>query len=130
VSLLDSLVMFRSRLKYASCSTIAYDTLVRAGVSVTSVFVPTASSSQSTAGVATCSRGIRITPDASLEPSNLGPDKHDILVVPGGAKGAETMSSNSVVQQLVKRYYEQGKLVGMICAGERVVKCGDEWYHL
>ena len=44
-------------------------------------------------------------------------DKHDLLVIPGGAQGAETMSKHPSVQELVRRYLDRGKLVGMICAG-------------
>jgi putative intracellular protease/amidase len=44
-------------------------------------------------------------------------DKHDLLVIPGGAQGAETISKHPSVQELVRRYIERGKLVGMICAG-------------
>lgn len=38
-------------------------------------------------------------------------------MIPGGAKGAETISKDGGVQRLVKDYIEQGKYVGMICAG-------------
>jgi putative intracellular protease/amidase len=101
-------------------SVITYDTLVRAGVSATSVYVPAGSAAHEPGiiPVAICSRGVKITPDTTLQPSNLGPDKYDLLVVPGGAKGAETISGNTSVQHLVKEYFEQGKLVAMICAGE------------
>ena len=44
-------------------------------------------------------------------------DKHDLLVIPGGAQGAETMSKHPSIQELVRRYLDKGKLVGMICAG-------------
>ena len=44
-------------------------------------------------------------------------DKFDLIVIPGGAKGAETMAGSSVVQHLVRRYIQEGKYVGMICAG-------------
>lgn len=44
-------------------------------------------------------------------------DKYDLLVIPGGAKGAETISSSSPVQHLVRRFLDEGKFVGMICAG-------------
>ena len=44
-------------------------------------------------------------------------DKFDLLVIPGGAKGAQTMSESSSVQHLVREYLAAGKLVGMICAG-------------
>ncbi|KAF8805592.1 DJ-1 [Phlegmacium glaucopus] len=102
--------------------TITYDTLVRAGVNTTSAFVPDLFS---TSGVesrisppaAKGSRGINILPDVYFELSLCGPDKYDLLVIPGGAKGAETMSKHPSVQELVRRYIQQGKLVGMICAG-------------
>ena len=42
---------------------------------------------------------------------------YDAIIIPGGAKGAETMSQSPLVQSLVKGFYEQGKYVGMICAG-------------
>jgi protein DJ-1 len=44
-------------------------------------------------------------------------DNFDLLVVPGGLKGAETISKNIIVQGLVRGYLEKGKYVGMICAG-------------
>jgi protein DJ-1 len=44
-------------------------------------------------------------------------DKYDLLVIPGGAQGAETMSKHPSVQEIVRRYLDKGKLVGMICAG-------------
>lgn len=45
-------------------------------------------------------------------------DMFDALIIPGGAKGAETISKNPAVQALVREYLAQDKLVGMICAGE------------
>ncbi|KAG6864759.1 hypothetical protein C0991_007318 [Blastosporella zonata] len=44
-------------------------------------------------------------------------DKYDLLVIPGGAKGADTMSKNTTVQKLVRDYLNEKKMVGMICAG-------------
>jgi GMP synthase-like glutamine amidotransferase len=46
-------------------------------------------------------------------------DKFDLLVVPGGAKGADTISKNPVVQELVQDFYRAGKLLGFICNGEQ-----------
>lgn len=40
-----------------------------------------------------------------------------LLVVPGGAKGAETLSRNRHVQRLIRDYIEADRYVGMICAG-------------
>lgn len=39
------------------------------------------------------------------------------MVVPGGAKGADTISQNESVQRTIKEQFSSGKLVGMICAG-------------
>jgi hypothetical protein len=44
-------------------------------------------------------------------------DKYDILVVPGGAQGAATISKSAAVQDLVREFVKQDKIVGMICAG-------------
>ena len=44
-------------------------------------------------------------------------DKYDLIVIPGGAKGAETMSKSPAVQELVRHYIRERKFVGMICAG-------------
>lgn len=49
-------------------------------------------------------------------------EEADLLVVPGGAKGAETISGNKEVQNLVRRQVlEKDKYVGMICAGASLV---------
>ncbi|KAM6501201.1 Class I glutamine amidotransferase-like protein [Amanita muscaria] len=99
--------------------TITYDTLVRAGIDVVSVFVPEDSSAPHSVSppIAKGSRGINIMPDSYLDRSQLSPDKYNLLVVPGGAKGADTISKNPIVKELVKEYYTAGKLLGFICNG-------------
>ncbi|KAF9484061.1 DJ-1 [Pholiota conissans] len=105
--------------------TITYDTLVRGGVSTVSAFVQDVSSgvlNSEQPPSATCSRGIRILPDVYFDLAQCGPDMYDLLVIPGGAKGAETMSKHPSVQELVRRYIERNKLVAMICAGSLAAK--------
>ncbi|EJF63865.1 DJ-1 [Dichomitus squalens] len=103
--------------------TITYDTLVRAGASCTSAFVSTeerqgdSGSYEKNPPFAKGSRGINILPDTYFSPQAHTPDKFDLLVIPGGAKGAETISNSSPVQHLVRQFLEAGKYVGMICAG-------------
>ncbi|RDX54749.1 DJ-1 [Lentinus brumalis] len=99
--------------------TITYDTLVRAGVSCTSAFVSNEErdGNEQNPPFAHGSRRINILPDTYFSPQAATPDKYDLLVIPGGAKGAETISRSSPVQHLVRRYLEDGKFVGMICAG-------------
>ncbi|KAI6139614.1 class I glutamine amidotransferase-like protein [Pisolithus thermaeus] len=95
-----------------SCHTITYDTLVRAGVECTSANVQSGGSPYGAVGTSpalvVCSRGIKILPDTTLQPLEAGPDKYDALVIPGGLKGAETLSQSTEVQTLI---------VAMICAG-------------
>ena len=45
--------------------------------------------------------------------------KFDVVIIPGGAKGAATISECSGVQTLIKDHLDQGKIVGMICAGNQ-----------
>ncbi|KZT10281.1 DJ-1 [Laetiporus sulphureus 93-53] len=100
--------------------TITYDTLVRAGVKCTSAYVhseETASKDRMSPPFVQGSRGINILPDTYLSQQAHAPDHYDLLVIPGGAKGAETISSSSPVQSLVRAYLKEGKYVGMICAG-------------
>lgn len=78
---------------------------------------------------AVCSRGIKILADTSL--ASLPAEEieaFDALVVPGGAKGAETLSKNQMVQTYVAEFFDQKKLVGMICAGE--ISPSMEYIHL
>ncbi|KAI0938588.1 hypothetical protein AcV5_000234 [Taiwanofungus camphoratus] len=100
--------------------TIAYDTLVRAGVACTSAYVSADDdSAQDTTSppLARGSRGISILPDTYFSPQASTPDNFDLLVIPGGAQGADTISKNSHVQHLVRAYLDHNKLVAMICAG-------------
>ncbi|KAJ7463171.1 class I glutamine amidotransferase-like protein [Mycena latifolia] len=99
--------------------TITYDTLVRAGVTCCAAYVPDPADVSGSAQrvYATGSRGIRIVPDAPFEPQAFGPVPYDALIIPGGAKGAETMAANAGVQSLVREFLAGGKVVGMICAG-------------
>lgn len=96
---------------------------------------PTAPAGAIDIPIATCSRGVKILPDLYFDAASSGPvstpydhcylktlivlqDKYDLLVVPGGAKGADTISQNTAVQDLVRKYINVGKFVGMICAGQ------------
>jgi len=96
---------------------ITFDTLVRAGVTCTSAFVSeTADAHPAPSSVAKCSRGVKIIADVDLRDlEDL--HKYDALIVPGGAKGAETLSKDVTVRKLIREYHSNGKIVGMICAG-------------
>ncbi|KAJ7845083.1 DJ-1 [Mycena leptocephala] len=96
--------------------TITYDTLVRAGVVCCSAYVPAEKGAEKRQ-YATGSRGIRIMYDAVFDEQQFLPTSYDALIIPGGAKGAETMSTNPAVQGLVREFLANDKIVGMICAG-------------
>ncbi|KAI0293985.1 class I glutamine amidotransferase-like protein [Russula brevipes] len=81
--------------------TITYDTLVRAGVKCTSAL---------------------ITPPGESGGEGPSQGEYDAIIIPGGLKGAETMSQSPLVQSLVKSFYDSGKVVGMICAASIVAK--------
>ncbi|ETW75947.1 hypothetical protein HETIRDRAFT_436865 [Heterobasidion irregulare TC 32-1] len=102
--------------------TIIYDTLVRAGIICTSAFVPSDASAADTDArisppFAKGSRGIRIQPDTYFSLQALRVEKFGAIIIPGGAQGARTMAESPAVQRLVREFYEQKKIVGMICAG-------------
>ncbi|KAI0315576.1 DJ-1 [Amylostereum chailletii] len=96
--------------------TITYDTLVRAGVECTSALIKAATDEPDV--YAECSRGVRIMSDIhEAQLAITSADQYDAIIIPGGAKGAETLSQSAFVQQLVRDFYNKKKVVGMICAG-------------
>lgn len=69
-----------------------------------------------------CSRNVRIVPDypslASLATSGDSSARNaDILVIPGGAPGAKTMSTDPESLALIGKFRSEDKWVGCICAG-------------
>lgn len=50
------------------------------------------------------------------------PGDYSIVVVPGGAKGAATLSESNAVQSLLQKFEKDGKFVGAICAGSLAIK--------
>lgn len=62
-------------------------------------------------------RNIRIVPDYANLSSVSSPECFDILILPGGAPGAKTFSTDHQVLQLIASFRSQGKYVAAICAG-------------
>jgi protein DJ-1 len=50
------------------------------------------------------------------------PGDLSVVIVPGGAKGAETLSQSVGVQELLRKFVAEGKYIGTICAGSLAVK--------
>ncbi|CAI2166237.1 18326_t:CDS:2 [Funneliformis geosporum] len=75
---------------------------------------------------AKCSRGVMIVPDQSF--SNISKEVlskkciYDIIIIPGGLTGAQTISSNSEIQELLASEHRDGKFIAAICAGTIAIK--------
>jgi protein DJ-1 len=60
-----------------------------------------------------CSRKVVVAPDCALSEAR---GTFDLLVLPGGAKGAETLAASPVVQTLLREQERAGRYIGAICA--------------
>jgi protein DJ-1 len=105
---------------------ITYDVLVRGGVTVQSALVGSSSQNPDDphgAKYVECSRGVKIVPDLRLPDLAGGKAlEYDAIVVPGGARGADTISNNVDVQKLISAMYANAKVVACICAGSLAAK--------
>ncbi|NMM61246.1 DJ-1/PfpI family protein [Clostridium sp. P21] len=52
-------------------------------------------------------------------------DKYDALVIPGGMPGASNLRDNEEVIEIVKKFNNENKIVGAICAGPIVLGKAD-----
>ena len=71
-------------------------------------------------GVITCSRGVKIVPDAPWE--KIDPASFDIIVVPGGTGGVAHLRKDARVLEAVRQHVRAGKLVAAVCAGPLVLQ--------
>lgn len=60
-----------------------------------------------------CSRGVVITPDVSIDDVK---GEFDVLVLPGGAQGAQRLAQSQKVGELLREQELRGLLVAAICA--------------
>ena len=65
------------------------------------------------AGAVICSRGLRLVPDVAL--GDVA-GNFDVVVLPGGAQGAENLASSPLVGRHLKNQWQRGGLVAAICA--------------
>ncbi|WP_446027895.1 protein deglycase YajL [Lelliottia amnigena] len=85
------------------------DLLVRAGIAVTTASV--ASDGNLTI---TCSRGVKILADAPLV--EVADGDYDVIVLPGGVKGAECFRDSPLLVETVRQFHLSGRIVAAICA--------------
>ncbi|KAF1368873.1 4-methyl-5(b-hydroxyethyl)-thiazole monophosphate biosynthesis [Yokenella regensburgei] len=85
------------------------DLLVRAGIAVT-----TASVASDGALAVTCSRGVKLLADAPLV--QVADGDYDVIVLPGGLKGAEVFRDSPLLVETVRQFHLSGRIVAAICA--------------
>ncbi|ANG91743.1 DJ-1 family protein [Lelliottia amnigena] len=90
------------------------DLLVRAGIQVT-----TASVASDGDRLITCSRGVKIMADAPLV--EVADGDFDVIVLPGGLKGAECFRDSPLLVETVRQFHLSGRLVAAICAAAGTV---------
>lgn len=90
------------------------DFLRRAGINVVSVGVG--------GKRITGAHGLEISADMSLPELNASTaDGFDALVFPGGMPGASNIASERGVIEMIRSFYEKGRLIAAICASPAVV---------
>lgn len=63
----------------------------------------------------TCSRRVRILPDASLEEaSTKGP--YDVVVLPGGLGGSKNLAQSQKVKEILEAQEKAGRYIAAVCA--------------
>jgi 4-methyl-5(b-hydroxyethyl)-thiazole monophosphate biosynthesis len=88
------------------------DILRRANITVV-----TASLSDNT--LVTARHGVRLVADTSLE--TVIYDDFDIIILPGGQPGTDTLNQDPHIHAVLKRLYQSGKAVAAICAAPMVL---------
>ncbi|MDH0061123.1 protein deglycase YajL [Leclercia adecarboxylata] len=90
------------------------DLLVRAGIKVT-----TASVASDGNLIITCSRGVKLVADAPLV--EVADGDYDVIVLPGGIKGAECFRDSPLLVETVRQFHHSGRIVAAICAAAATV---------
>ena len=91
---------------------IIIDTLRRAGWTVVSAGLEE--------GPVTCSRGVRIVPDARW--SDVDVSACDLLVLPGGGPGTEALRRDPRVLEAIRVFDAQQKTIAAVCAAPLVLQ--------
>jgi len=86
---------------------ILVDVLRRGGIAVTLAGLEGA-------GPVRCSRGVTLVPDVALADA---PREPEVLVLPGGAGGAERLAASSAVGTWLREQESSERLVAAVCAG-------------
>ncbi len=101
----------------------AIDLMVRGGISVT-----TASVASDGNLAITCSRGVKLLADAPL--ASVADGDYDVIVLPGGIKGAECFRDSPLLVETVRQFHASGRIVATICAAAATVLVPHELFPL
>ena len=85
---------------------ITVDVLRRGGIEVTLAGLEGS-------GPVVCSRNVKVVPDCALSEAQ---GTFDVIVLPGGAKGAENLAQAPAVQKLLQVQEQSGRLIAALCA--------------
>lgn len=99
------------------------DILVRSGISVT-----LASVADDGALILTCSRGVRLVADAPLV--EVADGEFDVLILPGGLKGAQQMRDNPLLVETVRQFHLSGRIVAAICAAPGTILVANDLFPI
>jgi 4-methyl-5(b-hydroxyethyl)-thiazole monophosphate biosynthesis len=90
--------------------------MVRGGIKVT-----TASVASDGSLTIVCSRGVKLLADAPLV--EVADGDYDIIVLPGGMKGAECFRDSPLLVETVRQFHLSGRIVAAICAAPEPCWC-------
>ena len=85
---------------------IVIDLLRRANIAVTVAGEST---------LVTCSRGVKMIPDVTIEELS-DDDTYDAVILPGGGQGVDALGANHALEHLVRRHHKAGKYIAAVCA--------------
>ena len=71
------------------------------------------------AGHIESARNVKVIPDTTID--MIRADNFDMLVLPGGQPGADNLNADERVKDLIREFYDKGKLTGAICAAPYVL---------
>uniref|UniRef100_A0A914ZKL3 D-lactate dehydratase n=1 Tax=Parascaris univalens TaxID=6257 RepID=A0A914ZKL3_PARUN len=72
------------------------------------------------AGAVKCARRTMITPDVAL--ADVKDRKYDVVVLPGGQPGSNSLAASDEVGGVLKKQQEAGRIVAAICAAPIALK--------
>lgn len=90
------------------------DILVRGGIQVTTASVASDGNRE-----IICSRGVKLLADAPLV--NVADEAFDVIVLPGGIKGAECFRDSPLLVEKIRQMNKEDRLVAAICASPALV---------